>query len=355
MHILYFITSHGYGHGVRSCCIANAFPSDYKITFHTVLPECFFQEEVKRPFSYFPGEFDCGCIQSDGVTTDIEATLKKYSLIAERNRSYLPDEIKWCKENHVDLIISDITPFAFEVAHKCGIPSIAITNFTWYDIYKEYLQYKPSFAPILDNVLSQYKYADLAIALYPSLSMNYFRKLYPVSLVGRKGNNVRKDICKKFGFSENKKLGLIYVGNFGMSNAHWNRLENFSDWEFLGVYPLPESPSNFHLICKDQYAYQDLVTSADTMIAKLGYGSVSECMLNGKPIIYLPRSFFAEYPVLKESIDSWGGGYVLPEKDFYELNWTNALNHSLNAKLAPLSPDGVQQIVKIIDSVIKKG
>jgi hypothetical protein len=82
VHLLYYITSHGYGHGVRSCSIAEAIPKDVQLTFRTTLPEQFFHEELKRPFSYFPGEFDCGCIQTDGVTTDVEATLQCYKNIA---------------------------------------------------------------------------------------------------------------------------------------------------------------------------------------------------------------------------------------------------------------------------------
>jgi L-arabinokinase len=89
------------------------------------------------------------------------------------------------------------------------------------------------------------------------------------------------------------------------------------------------------------------------MIAKLGYGSVSECMLNGKPIIYLPRTFFAEYPILEAAVTQWGGGIKIKTEEFYKLHWDNALEIAENLTLKPVTSDGVEQVVKIIESTFR--
>jgi hypothetical protein len=353
VHLLYYITSHGYGHGVRSCSVAEAIPENIQLTFRTTLPEQFFREELKRPFSYFPGEFDCGCIQSDGVTTDVEATLQRYKNIAQQNRQMLSNEIRWCKEQHVDGIISDITPFAFDVAQNLGIISMAISNFTWYDIYNKYIPNNESFVPYLNEMRKQYSQADTTIALYPSLPMDYFKNIVNVPLIGRRGKNIRKKILQKYSISSTKKIGLIYVGNFGMQTAQWDQLERYDNWEFLSVYPLHGNPSNFHLITKKDFRYQDLIASSDAMIAKLGYGSVSECMLNGKPIIYLPRTQFAEYPILEKAVTEWGGGIKLGTEEFYDLHWDNALEIAESLTLEPIISDGVEQVVRIIESTFR--
>jgi L-arabinokinase len=354
MHILYYITSHGYGHGVRSCCIANALPKDIQITFRTTLPKQFFHEELQRPFSYSSGEFDCGCIQSDGVTTDIDSTLQRYKNITQQNKQLLSDEIRWCQEHHIDGVISDITPFAFEVAHNLGVPSIAISNFTWFDIYNEYIPGHEFFLPFLDQMQMQYSLANTAIALYPSLPMNYFKNIIKVPIIGRRGKDIREKILEKYNISAQKKIGLIYVGNFGMQTARWELLERYDNWEFLSVYPLHNNPSNFHLITKDDFPYQDLIASSDVMIAKLGYGSVSECMLNGKPIIYLPRTFFAEFKILETSVTQWGGGIKLSTEEFYNLQWNNALEKAASMILEPVVSDGVEKTVKVIESTFSK-
>ena len=138
MHIAYYITGHGYGHAIRSSTIVNALPLSVRVTFKTSVPVAFFQDELHRPFDYCRAVFDCGCLQTDSVSVDIPATLNAYKAIAENNRRSLDAEVGWCGRHGVDGIVSDITPFAFEVARSAGIPSIAVTNFTWFDVYREY-------------------------------------------------------------------------------------------------------------------------------------------------------------------------------------------------------------------------
>lgn len=348
MNIFYYVTSHGYGHGVRTCTIADALPQDYNITFRTTLPEHFFREEVKRDFRYIPGEFDCGCLQSDGVTINVSATLKHYEQIALRNNNIIENEIALCREMKVDGIISDITPFAFEIAQRYSIPSVAVTNFSWYDVYNEYASEHPEYKPLIDNIRLQYEKADLLLALYPALPMNYFRNRIDTGLVGRRGRNLHSDIISKYNLDPSKKTGLIYVGNFGMHTAHWERLEEFTDWQFIGVYPVHGNPSNYRLVSKDNFRYQDLISSCDAMISKLGYGSVSESMLNGKPIIYLPRTHFAEYPLLEKAVCDWGGGVKLETESFYELRWHEALEKAAKMQLEQVNSTGVKTAVESV-------
>ncbi|NLP01816.1 MAG: UDP-N-acetylglucosamine--N-acetylmuramyl-(pentapeptide) pyrophosphoryl-undecaprenol N-acetylglucosamine transferase [Fibrobacter sp.] len=353
MHILYFITAHGYGHAVRATAIANRIPPAVKITFKTNIPGSFFKEELQRPFCCEPGEFDCGCIQSSGVTVDMEQTLKTYTSLEERNSKIIERELLWCRRNNVDCILSDITPFAFEIAYRLGIVSIAISNFTWFDIYNEYTSFFPEFKPVLDNIQTQYSYADMLLALHPPLQMDYFSRKQSVPVVGRKGKNVRELVIRKYRLSENKKLGLIYVGDFGMDGAQWQRLAEIEDWEFLGLHPLVGNPPNYHIINKKEFRYQDLTASCDVVISKLGYGVVSECFLNGIPLIYLPRALFAEYPALEKAVQFWGGGVCLDEESFLKLDWKEALERAASQeKPPPIESDGAgicaQKIVELL-------
>lgn len=352
MHIAYFVTSHGFGHGVRTTAIANQFSSDVKITFRTLLPEQFFREELKREFSVVPANYDCGCLQSDGVTVNIEETLKTYKSISLSNRYALEKEVQWCRGQNVDLIVSDITPFAFQIAHRCNIPSVAVSNFTWYDIYSEYIQFFGDFKPFLDEILQQYSYADMLIALQPALEMKYFRKKIEAGVTGRIGKKRKDAIYSYYNLSEKKKLGLIYTGDFGMNSANWNRLSEFSDWEFLGLHQLPGNPTNFHVVDKVFFPYQDLTASADCVISKIGYGVISECFLNGTPLIYLPREHFVEYPVLEEAVKQWGMGYCLPEKAYYNLQWRDALDQIVKKKKQPpVMVSGAKYVAEIIESL----
>ncbi|MBN1603514.1 MAG: hypothetical protein JW915_18030 [Chitinispirillaceae bacterium] len=352
MHILYYITGHGYGHGVRSTVIANALPSNVDVTFRTSLPESFFMDEMRRDFSWYEGTFDCGCVQVDGVTVNVEQTLASYRRIADRNRTLIDREVEWCLKQRVTCILGDITPFAFDVADKARLPSIALSNFTWYDIYREYLADGDGFKPYLDEIAAQYNKADLFLSMFPANPMEYIKKKKNVSLIGRKGTLVREQIAKRYGFNEKKKIALIYIGCYGLNNVSWERLGRLSDWEFLSLYDVANRPSNFHVVNKKWFRYEDLMASADIVISKPGYGVVSECFLNGTPFFYIHRMNFAEYPVLKAAIDAWGGGYQISEKELSSCEWIDRLNSIIRReKPCPVETDGVEVCVKEILSI----
>ena len=87
--------------------------------------------------------------------------------------------------------MSDITPFAFEVARGAGLPSVAVSNFTWYDIYEPYVKDYSAFEPYLLRIRQQYEMAGFLLELMPSTGMPFFRKRLRVPLVGGVGRNVR--------------------------------------------------------------------------------------------------------------------------------------------------------------------
>ena len=343
MNIAYYITSHGYGHGVRTCSIVNKLPSDARLILKTMLPEQFFRKEITRPFEYVSEAFDCGCIQTDGVTVDIQRTIDAYTAIASANAALLSKEVAWCAANAIDVIVSDIVPFAFDVAAKAAIPAVAVTNFTWYDIYADYITVHPEFAPVLSSIQKQYSYADALLALEPALPMSYFKHRIKIPPVGRIGNSIREQLCITLGIDPQKKLGLIYTGTFGMDTMPWKNLERFTDWHFLGVYPLPGAPANFTRLSEKMFQYHDIIASVDAMISKIGYGVYAECLLNGLPLLYVPREDFAEYPVLEAGIKTWGHGIGLNKNDFYTLEWDDALAFLAEKPKPPRVPsDGAQ-------------
>jgi hypothetical protein len=325
MKLLYYITSHGYGHALRAAAICNQLSPGAEVVFRTTVPRQFFDEEVKRPFLYAPAEFDCGCIQTDGVTVDVEKTLSTYAEIADRNCGILDKEAGWCRENGIGVIASDIVPFAFEVAEKAGVRSAAVTNFTWHTIYEEYARRYREFIPCLEKMRQQYATADLHLSLYPANEMPYFTKKIETGPVGRIGADIRRRLLIENNIRPQKKIGLIYMGNFGMGPIRWKKLEKFSEWEFFGLYPLPGFPANYHLVEKKTYRYQDFVASADVIIGKLGYGTCAESFINGLPMVYLPRVDFAEFPVLHAAVSEWGHGYLLSKEDYCGLNWESVL------------------------------
>ena len=325
MKILYYLTAHGYGHAIRTVTIGNEFSTNVRLIFRTAVPEVFFREEMKRPFEVFPAQFDCGCIQTDSVTVDKQETLEAYLRLAGQNPARLEGEVEFCRENGIDGIVSDITPFAFEVARRAGLPSAAVANFTWYDIYEPYAREYPFFAPCLEEIRAQYEIADLLLELTPSTGMSYFRRRRKIPPIAKRGKDIRGRLEKNLSLGKNQPIALIYVGELGMEGIRWKDLDRFREWNFIGIYPLPDASANYHLVYKKDYSYEDLLASSDAVIGKVGYGIVSQCRVNGAPLVYLPREDFAEFPVLERAIQEWGHGYRVSPEDYLGLKWERVL------------------------------
>ncbi len=355
MKILYYLTAHGYGHAVRASAICNEFSDEVRLIFRTTLPEKIFREEVKRHFEYLPGQFDCGCIQIDSVRADKRETLRAYMRIAEQNAARLEEEVKFTRRHKVDGIVSDITPFAFEVAREAGVPSVAVANFTWFDIYEPYVREYPSFAAILEKIHTQYQKADLLLDLIPSTGMPYFRNRVQIPPVARPGRNRSGEIKKHLALDHDRRMGLIYVGELGMADIRWGDLAKFKGWDFVGIYPLPGSPANYHLVDKTIFPYEDLVASAEVMVTKIGYGVVSQGLINGTPLIYLPREDFAEFPVLEKAVREWGHGYRLSKEDYRGLKWEGVLEEvSRRERPKPAPSTGGKICAREIENLIRR-
>lgn len=333
MHILYYITPHGFGHAVRSAAICNRISEDIKITFRTTIPRSFFEEEMKRDFSYEPDRFDCGCEQLDGVTVDIEKTAETYLQISRENRKKLSSEINLVKSLSVDLIISDIVPFAFEVAYAIDIPSIGISNFNWVDIYGPYVEKEALFKPIIKEISDQYNNASYLFRLEPSNDLKGFNcEEFKVPFVCGEGRNREGELRKIINVDPSKKIAVIYIGNYGMEDVDWRSLEEFEEWVFLGVYPLPGSPDNFFTIDKEQISYRDVAASADLVIGKIGYGTTSECVINKTPLLYIPRDDFAEHPILEKFLLDNNLGLRCHSEKFKDLDIKNFLDKAIKLK-----------------------
>ena len=193
------------------------------------------------------------------------------------------------------------------------------------------------------------------LTLEPSLEMDYFKNGNPFLLWGEKEIMSGNEFSKSSKFRRIRKLGLIYTGDFGMSSAAWEKLAGFTDWEFLGLNGIGGGAPNYHLVDKSDFRYQDLTSSVDVVISKIGYGVISECFLNGTPLIYLPRDHFVEYPVLEKAVISWGGGTCLSEEQFNSLQWSGALERSFTKRLHPLLSDGARLCAEAIARAAAQG
>lgn len=331
--LCYYITGHGFGHAIRATQVIQALPLDLPLIIKTTAPEWLFREELKgRKFEYVAAEYDCGCLQSDSVTVLRRETLTRYAEIARRNAMRLPEEIAFLRESGIRCIASDVPSFPLFAAREAGIPSVAVANFTWHDIYSEYVETDED-AVLLRQMASEYAVAT--VACITPLSVPTVGDVFPhceyVPLVARRGTPKRGALAKALGIPIDKRLALLYLGGWGL-DIDWPALEQWNDWVFLLDRPLPQAVSNVCAFDANQWPYADVAASVDAVVSKAGYGTLTECIANFVPLIYLPRSGFVEHEALVLGMKEWGGGVEISEAAFFAGEWGRALRSVLSAR-----------------------
>jgi len=331
--LCYYITGHGYGHAIRTTQVLKALPPDLPLILKTTAPERLFREELPgREFEYISAEYDCGCLQSDSVTVLRRETLTRYGEIARANAARLPEEVAFLRERGVRCVASDVPSFPLLAARDAGIPGVAVANFTWHDIYSEYVE-TPDDAALLSQMATEYAAATLACLTPLALPTvgDVFPNIERVPLVARRGRPVRAAMVKALGIPPHKHLALLYLGNWGL-DVNWEALSQWDDWVFLVDRPLPQDIFNVCAFDSSLWHYADVAASVDAVATKAGYGTLTECIANSVPLIYLPRYGFAEHTALVLGMKEWGGGVEISEADFFAGNWGVALSAALAAQ-----------------------
>jgi L-arabinokinase len=324
MTVIAYVSGHGFGHSAREVEILRRLPAEIPLVVKSAAPEWFWRQEVLRPFEFVSDSYDVGCVQMSSLEVDVAATLAAWQAVDARNRARFHDEVADLRQRGARAVLTDVGPFPLAVAHALGIPGLCVANFTWADIYAEYIPKEPGFAPVVADLKREYARATVMLETDLALPMSYFPHQESVGLVARAGTPRRDELLEMIDpAAQGKRLALVYAGNWGMP-IPWKRLEQFTDWHFLSLNPFEIEIENLSLISQGAMPHPDFVASVDLVISKLGYGIVGECLTTGTPFLYCPRHGFAEYAAIDTALSGWPGRLFLPSEMFLCADWADA-------------------------------
>jgi hypothetical protein len=320
--IAYYITSHGYGHGVRSCNIIRAINELYPdLTVHVVseLPAAFLSNQIGSTKNRIRAKsFDIGMVQLDSIRVDVDATLEKAERLHSQRNELAKAETGFIKAEGINLIVADIPGLPLEAAAQAGVPGVAVGNFGWDWIYSDFVPRNPRWKPIAEMYREQYAKADLLFRLPFCEEMTAFKRVQDIPLVARPGHARRQEMSALTGSDPGKKWILLSFTTLDWNREALTRVESIRGYEFFTVLPLRWKAENIHSLSREQITFSDVIASVDAVISKPGFGILSDCVVNGKPLIYADRSDFLEYPVLEASIKKHLKHVHIPAAKLYQ-------------------------------------
>jgi hypothetical protein len=305
MSVVYYISSHGLGHAVRSAAIINLIPAEIPVIVRSEVPPPTLEEEIQRHFSIEPASFDCGCVQADSFTVDGPATLAKYSAIQDSNRDRLAPEIDFLKNRKASVVVSDVASFPLRVARQASIPGLALGNFTWGDIYQPLVEPGSNNQAMLDQMREEYQQATLGIRFALSMAMSELPTTVDVPLVARQGTSIRPALAGWLDIDPDARWCLVYLGQYPIA-FDWSRLTRYPGWQFLLLSKVPPPVPGIASVDPGRFDVPDVIASCQAVLGKPGYGTVADCMAADVPIVFTRPTGFAEAAALATYLANWG-------------------------------------------------
>ena len=292
--IAFFISDHGFGHDSRNIPIIRYIleaTKDIRIIIKTGKNQGQFIRDLVGDFNgrvtYFFEAMDMGLVlKENSLDVDSEKLEEKVQDYISSFEEKVSKENEFLHYNNVNLIVSDIVPWIFKCANELSIPSILISNFTWVEIYKEYLSNE-----ICDKYIDCYKLADKALfyELYMEEMKDYIKNYEKVSLCSRDFDLEKADKIKR-----SFKRPIVYI-SVGRAVALKDEVDVSSlNYDFIVTDGIRLSGDNVHYLDKETPNTQDYLMASDFVISKAGWGTVSEAMLGKKKLALLSRDNVSE-------------------------------------------------------------
>ncbi len=356
-----YVTSHGFGHLNRSVAVINKIPRTIPVVIRCD-PSLFdhWRERLSRPSDLEPHVSDVGALNppGDSASTDGPGTLALAAEVHARAMKEVDAEAAKLVDEGTAVVLCDATPVPLVAAFRAKIPGFLLANFTWAEIYAPHAAKLGTEAAhdTVEAVRSAYRHASRVLRAEPALGMDGIAPIIEIGMVVTPGVDRRVELRGTLGLRPSDKVIYFYIGRYGQANLGWERLAKLEGVHFVGFHPAPSgSLVNLHVVDATSWNGADLAASADAIVAKAGYGTVCEAMAARTPLIYPPRTGFAEHGALDRALKRWGGGFPVSSRDFREFRVERPLEQAFAARPgpAPFPIDGADRVVATLIEAIE--
>ena len=344
-HIVWYLTAHGYGHGVRSTAVMQALRREcpeVRLTIVSSLPEDFLRDRLRGfpdgNLEFRGSPYDVGLVQLDSVRADIPSTLERVEFHLIQRPSLYHYETAWLLATYPSAVVADIPALPLAAAARAKLPSIAIGNFSWDWIYAPYAETDPRWRPAVEAFRADYANADILLQypLSPDMSATFPRRI-DIPLPSRPGRPRRAELAARIGADPSRRWILLSFTTLDWTSEALARVASIRDTEFFTVRPLEWSGiPNIHAVERAEFPFSDIVATVDAVLSKPGFGILADCAANDKPLVYADRKDFAEYPVLERAIKQHLTHVHIPAADLYAGNISPSID-ALSSAPPPLS------------------
>ncbi|MDF2911580.1 MAG: hypothetical protein K0Q56_2461 [Sporolactobacillus laevolacticus] len=333
--IAYYISDYGFGHATRSLAVIRSLCGQKGIRI--IICHAFAYDFINQSLAKWIGT---GKVKMRKISNDFGYVLHPHSLAPDRDQltikcrrfinelpSVVQREAEFLEDQQVNLVIGDIPPAPFKAARILSIPSIGLSNFTWFTAYRDLLSDAD-----LCHFYNCYKDIDYFFALAGSNEPEW----------GRKGNKTfdffsrspHMEAVHKIRKSINPS-GAQTIVFFGLGmkidagNLSAYKLWSSPNCVFLVSHNMNIEGENIHKIPADETESQNYIAASDVVISKPGWGTIAEAVSCHKPLILVTRDDMQEDKNTIHYLQNNGGCSLVEWEELREFEVTSDLKRKL--------------------------
>ncbi|WP_342359604.1 hypothetical protein [Terrarubrum flagellatum] len=357
MHILFDISAHGLGHLAQAGPVIEQFATRRPacdLTVRTGLDREILQRRIAAPFSYQRSEDDFGLVMATSFVVDRPATARRYVELHARFDRAVDALAAKMLTARVDMVVANVGYLSLAAAQRAGLRNLAFSSINWRDVVRHYCANEPGVGPVLIEMEACYRRCDAFLRLVPGTAMGEFETTPVDSLVVSVGADRRRELRARLGLGP-EQIAIA----FSFTDGERQPPPSFSAADarnILCVGPRIWAGRPAWISFEEAgLPFVDLVRSVDLIVAKPGYGIVTEAACAGAPTLLLPRDDWPETSATSEWHQRHGRFETtqtpLPSLSAHELIEAHA---RLSAKQTsgPLRTDGAETIALTIAALL---
>ena len=344
--IVFYISGHGFGHASRTIELISAVVDRHpglRIIVRSQVAAWLFARTAPQGVELSPVEADTGVVQIDSLRLDAAATITRAADFMRTFDARVKAEVSFLDSVGARLVIADLPPLGIAAAHAAGLPAIAYGNFTWDWIYEHY-DGGSELARQIGAIYSRTAFA-LRLPMWGGFeTMNDVRDL---PFVARHPSRDPEDTRRALGIPLRERVVLVSFGGYGLAGASKPAVPGY---QVLWPGDVDESA-----MYDGGYRYEDLVSAADVVVTKPGYGIIAECIASGTALLYTSRGDFREYGVLVNEMPKYLRCAFIDHDDLFSGHWAPHLDRLLAHPAPPEKPatNGAAIAAEIISREIR--
>ena len=349
------ISGHGFGHAAQVVPVLNALNDlvpGVTAILRTTVPASFFQDRLTIPWELSPAQQDIGCIQDGPLKIDIDATWAGHRHFHKTWEARLANEVAAMEAASPALVIADTPYLAIEAGSCARIPTIALANFTWDLVLKEFCHASNlSQQQLIQSIRGSYTKAGMALRITPAPKIDAFSNMVDISPIASPNSPERDRLASTLNLTTKEQTVLVGFGGIPLTSLPLEQMELLHHYRFLIDGPVPRGYSRIHSIETLPFSFKTLLASVDLIMTKPGYGTIVEAVALQQPVLYVRRYNFADEQPLVDYLHRYGRGIELSIDDFADARWEPALSKALSMLTPPTPPPpatGAMQAASIL-------